>query len=423
MPRPFPLRFALPLVAAALSSLAAFAAARPPNVVLIVSDDQAWSDYEFMGHADIRTPRLDRLAGEGLLCTRGYVPSSLCRPSLATLITGMYPHQHKITGNDPPPDVDRGEMLRHIRAVPTLPRLLAARGYRSFQSGKWWEGSYDVGGFTAGMTHGDPARGGRHGDEGLRIGREGLRPIFDFIDEGGETPFFVWYAPMLPHAPHNPPERLLAKYRADGRSLHVARYYAMCEWFDETCGELLDGLDSRGLTEDTLVVYVTDNGWIQDPDSRAFAPRSKRSPYEGGVRTPIVLRWPGHIAPRRDERSIVSSIDLAPTILAACGVDVPAEMPGIDLSNADSLVADRGAAFGEIFTHDATDLDRPAANLLFRWCVVGEWKLIAPRDADSPLELFHVAIDSGETSEVADRHPEVVDDLRERLDRWWSPEQ
>ena len=148
--------------------------AKPPNVVMIVSDDQAWTDFGFMGHETIRTPHLDRLASQSAVFPRGYVPHSLCRPSLATMITGLYPHQHGITGNDPPKGTDRGEMLRHIRRLPTLPKLLGDRGYVSFQSGKWWEGSPELGGFTAGMTHGDPSRKGRHGDVGLSIGREGM---------------------------------------------------------------------------------------------------------------------------------------------------------------------------------------------------------------------------------------------------------
>src|SRR5207253_6701648 len=114
-------------------------------------------------------------------------------------------------------------------------------------------------------------------------------------------------------------------------SLFVAKYWANCEWWDETCGELLDYLDKQGLSDNTLVVYVTDNGWIQNPTANNFAPRSKRSPNEGGIRTPIVLRWPGKLAPRRDEQTLVSTIDLAPTILAACGVMPTTEMRGINL--------------------------------------------------------------------------------------------
>ncbi|HTN76694.1 MAG TPA: sulfatase-like hydrolase/transferase, partial [Pirellulaceae bacterium] len=279
----------------------ASAAETRPNVVFILSDDQAWTDYGFMGHKLIQTPALDRLAKQSLVYTRGYVPTSLCRASLMTLVTGKYAHQHGITGNDPPPGVDRAQMLKFVRETPTFPRLLSQAGYRTFQSGKWWEGSYQDGGFTHGMTHGDPKRGGRHGDLGLKIGREGLQPIFDFIAESKDQPFCVWYAPMLPHQPHNPPERLLAKYRDRVDSLHVAKYYAMCEWWDETCGQLLNYLDAHKLADNTLVVYVCDNGWIQQPQLAKFDPRSKRSPYDGGLRTPIMFRWPQQIQPRLDE--------------------------------------------------------------------------------------------------------------------------
>jgi uncharacterized sulfatase len=209
----------------------------PPNVVIILSDDQAWGDYGFMGHPQIQTPHLDRLAKESLVFTRGYTPVSLCRASLMTIITGQYPRQHLITGNDPPKGTDRREMLKHVRRTPTLPKLLVDKGYVSFQSGKWWEGNFAEGGFTAGMTHGDPAKGGRHGDLGLKIGRDGLQPIYDFLETNRGKPFFLWYAPMLPHTPHNPPERLLAKHRDKTDSEHVAKYWAMCEWWDETCGE------------------------------------------------------------------------------------------------------------------------------------------------------------------------------------------
>ncbi len=240
-----------------------------PNIVMILSDDQAWTDFGFMGHPSIETPRLDELARDSLVFTHGYVPSSLCRPSLASLITGLAPHQHGITCNDPPlprgPEFDRlrEAMIANIDKVNTLPRMLGELGYFSMQAGKWWEGPYGRGGFTHGMTHGDPQRGGRHGDDGLKIGREGMAPITQFLDAAGDRPFFLWYAPMLPHAPHNPPERLLAKYQVRTESIHLARYWAMCEWFDETVGELLDAIRARHQEHKTIVVFVTDNGWIQ----------------------------------------------------------------------------------------------------------------------------------------------------------------
>jgi len=410
-----------------------------PNVVMIIGDDQAWGDFAFMGHPVIRTPNLDRLASEGLVFTRGYVPSSLCRPSLATMATGLYPHQHKITSNDPPwppgkkwgaarsdPTFrrQRQEMIDYIEKVPTLPRMLGQQGYLSLQTGKWWEGNYRRGGFTSGMTRGFPSPGGRHGDDGLKIGREGMKPVFDFIDSAGDHPFFVWYAPFLPHSPHNPPERLLKKYTSKTDSIHVARYWAMCEWFDETCGQLLDYLDRKKLREKTLVVFVTDNGWIQQPNSPRYAPKSKRSPYDGGVRTPIILRWPGHVEPRRDNAHPVISIDLAPTILAACGLKATDAMQGINLLDAEA-VSGRRAIFGEIFTHNAVDVHRPACSLQFRWGIEGRWKLIVPEKANEPdarIELYDLSADPHETRNVADQQPKRVEQMRAAMDTWWKPE-
>lgn len=396
-------------------------AEQPPNVVLIISDDQAWTDYSFMGHAAIQTPHIDKLARQGLCLTRGYVPASLCRASLMSILTGLYPHQHLVTGNDPPKGADRALMLEHVRRVPTIPKLLAEKRYVSFQSGKWWEGNYREGGFTAGMTHGEVTRGGRHGDEGLKIGRQGLQPIYDFIESRGDKPFFLWYAPMLPHQPHNPPQRLLDKYVGKTDSLHVARYWAMCEWFDETCGELLDYLDKRNLAENTLVIYVTDNGWIQDPTAAKFAPRSKRSPYEGGIRTPIIVRWPGHIEPRHDDQTLVSSLDLAPTILAAAGMTPTKDMSGINLLDvAAGKKPSRDALVGEIFEHDVADLAQPTKGLLYRWCVQDHWKLIQSADG-SQHELYDLASDPQEKMNLANANAEVVRDLARRIDGVGKP--
>ena len=424
---------ALGLVVGAASSLLA----RPPNVVLIIGDDMAWSDFGFMGHEKIDTPNLDRLAARSLVFPRGYVTASLCCPSLATIITGLYPYQHRITGNEPPaPPGLRGKAVYRdpgyraecvkmddsIEKVPTLPRLLGNKGYVSHQSGKWWHGSHRRGGFTHGMTHGDPDRGGRHGDEGLKIGRRGLEPIFRFIEEAGGRPFFVWYAPFLPHTPHNPPERLLAKYRSRTESLPMAKYWAMCEWFDETCGELLGYLDRKGLADDTLVVYVTDNGWINRRNASRYAPRSKRSPYDGGVRTPILLRWPGRVKPRKDSTP-VSSVDLAPTILAACGLVPTREMRGIDLLD-EAALKKRDAVFGAIYLHNARDIHRPEKNLMYRWCVAGRFKLIAPDGVNvegRDPELYDIVDDPHETRNLAESQRERVRALTGRLDGWWKP--
>lgn len=398
-------------------------AEKPPNIVMILGDDQAWTDFGFMGHPTIRTPHLDKLASQSLVFTRGYVPTSLCRASLASMITGLYPHQHAITSNDPPKGTDRALMLKHVQNHPTLPRLLAPQGYQCLQTGKWWEGHPKLGGFTHFMTHGDPARTGRHGDEGLKIGRQGLAPIESFLGEVGQKPFFLWYAPMMPHTPHTPPERLLTHYADKAPTTFVAKYWAMCEWFDETCGQLLTLLDERGLAENTLVLFVTDNGWIQNPNGNGFAAKSKRSPYDGGLRTPIMVRWPGKISPRRDEQSLASSIDLAPTVLAACGLTTK-DLPGLNLQEASSGARlPREAVYGAIFSHDAVEIDRPAANVQYRWCVDGDWKLILPHDSAEKPELYDIVADPRETRDLAAEKPDALARLTRRINQWWPADE
>ena len=422
-----------------------------PNVVMLISDDQTWTDFGFMGHPVVNTPHLDRLASEGLLFPHGYVTMSLCRPSLASMITGLYPHQSRIATAYPlgTPMLDHpprlfartGEywrlhqrMIQFIDFIPTLPSLLGEWGYKSLQTGKWWEGHFGRGGFTSGMTLGTPIKGDtkrvawnwRGGDRGVAIAREvGLKPIYDFIEHVEDRPFFIWYAPAIPHNPHNPPQRLLEKYVDKTESVHIARYWAMCEWFDETCGELLDYLDRNDLAENTLVVFVVDNGYIPRIDAPgADYARSKGSTYDGGIRTPIILRWPGRIEPRRDD-GLVSIVDLAPTILTACGLKPTEQMSGLDLLDPVALAA-RKAIFGAVYTHSAADINRPERSLKARWGIESNWKLIVPGIAyvEDPqisrrYELYNLEADPHEKNNLAAAHPDRVERLRLAINQWW----
>lgn len=403
------------LVAAALGANAA-----PPNVLFIISDDHGWTDYSFMGHPQVQTPCLDRLAAQSLTFRRGYVPSSLCCPSLAAIVTGLYPHQSGITCNDPPGRsgspgwiAGRAIMTQCMESLPTLPRLLGERGYVSLQTGKWWQGDFRSGGFTQGMT-----KGKRHGDEGLDIGRKTMQPIYDFIEAARKDgkPWLVWYAPMMPHHPHTPPERLLQKYVKKTDSIQVAKYWAMVEWFDETCGQLLDYLDREKLAENTIVLYVADNGWIQSP-SEMWSVRSKLTPYDGGLRTPIMIRWPGRVAPRMSDELAIS-IDFAPTVLAALGIKPTPAMQGVNLLDAEA-VRSRKAICGECFVHTAVDMKDPAKNLLHRWATDGRWKLIVSAKGSSP-ELYDLQGDPAETHNLAGdpAQGEELKRMRGVLDAW-----
>lgn len=407
-----------------LLCVACGARATPPNVVFIISDDQHYNDYGFMGHPHIQTPHIDALAERSMVFRRGYVTTSLCCPSLASMLTGQRPGHHGLTGNTT--GATRDEFRRQQQAyiemmqeAETLPERLSELGYLSFQSGKWWCGDYTVGGFTHGMSHGDPARGGRHGDDGLAIGRQGLQPIAEFLDLAAAEgqPFFLWYAPFLPHTPHNPPQRLFDQYRGLHDSPHVARYWAMCEWFDETCGELLAMLEDKGVADNTLIVYICDNGWINRTDRQGYAPRSKRSPYDGGLRTPIMLCWPGVIEPGERD-GIATNLDLVPTVLAACGLDTTDDIDGFDLLDLSNQ--DRAAFSGAVYSHDAVDIHTPEANLEYRWRIDGRWKVIVPnvqRFPDRPIELYDILSDPEEQEDVAADHTEVVRTMLDDLER------
>ena len=174
------------------------------------------------------------------------------------------------------------------------------------------------------------------------------------MHKGRKNPFSFGTLPFLPHTPHNPPERLLKKYQQESRPLDQAKYYAMCEWLDDTVGELIGYLDDQGLKENTLVVFTCDNGWsnassnVKDPNQklfRSYAQRSKGSPYEGGTRNPILLSWPKRITPA-DSPDLAHAVDLMPTIVRAAGGKVPQDYPGLICLM--SPHASKGTRFSEL---------------------------------------------------------------------------
>lgn len=406
-----------------------------PNIVFILSDDQSWTDYSFMGDENIETPRIDQFAKESLTFTRSYVPTPLCSPSLATIITGLYPKDHGILGNDKVYERVKGDrktsrknraeaykpIISAFQKQNTLPDMLKEKGYLSFQTGKWWHGNHKVGGFDYGMTHGNPKRGGRHGDYGLEIGRKGLDTINNFVDVSikEKKPFFLWYAPFLPHRPHNPPARLFEKYKKKTDSEHLAKYWAMCEWFDETCGQLFDLIEDKGLTENTLFVYVCDNGWRQDPLKSGYMKDSKRAPYDMGIRTPIMYKWKGKITPKLDEKTITSSIDMVPTVLDILGIDKPNNLPGINVLD-EKLLTERKGVFGEVYAHDFDTIEN---SMYYNMAIFPPYKIIVPdsvRKKGEVVQLFNIDKDPFEKTNIATQNPEIVKDLQSKIKEFRS---
>ena len=350
--------------------------AKPPNIVFIISDDQTWTDYGFMGHKQIETPNIDRLATQSLTFTHGYVPSSLCCPSLATMITGLYPHQSKITGNEPP--IPKGgkrtpeyakrfqEQVSLIDRVPSLPRILKEKGYVSHQSGKWWEGSYQRGGFTEGMSRGFPNPGGRHGDAGLKISRDGMKPIVDFISEAKQKkkPFFLAVGFWKPHLPFNAPKRYWDMYdrnqialpdnpkpptNVPKIALHDARemlrsfkgkpptpaqvrelrhgYYAATTYMDAQIGKVLAELDRLGLRENTIITFASDHGFHLG-EHKLWA---KTSCFEWDAAVPMIIAPPKLAKPGAPTHALAELLDLYPTIVELAGLPTPKHLEGTSL--------------------------------------------------------------------------------------------
>ena len=342
----------------------------PPNIVLIIADDLGWPYLGFLGDDNVLTPNMDILGQGGAVFELGHTTSNHCRPTLQSLITGLHPVQYETRirriaeeGLTHHPAAELAQTPRQrallrqqletsaIEMFDTLPRLLADRGYVSHQSGKWWEQSFAHGGFTHGMTESwnwqDGAELGDKwfftfmGGQGMEIGRETMAPVTDFLTEHADQPFFIWYGPALPHTPLNAPDRFY-KYFADRDDLSESAklYYANIAWFDWGVGQLFDHLRAERVLDNTLIVYINDNGWEQAADVEyadnhiTFAnggPRGKGSFFETAFRTPIIFYWQGKIMPLRDRDTLASAIDIMPTLLDYAGLDIHKALPGYSL--------------------------------------------------------------------------------------------
>ena len=319
-------------VVGALSGLAGCGSEGPalqPNIVLIVSDDHGYPDYGFMGSPVVRTPRLDQLAEEGVVFTHGYSTASVCRPALFTLLTGLLPIQlHFWERAFLAAEGGRPGDGSFVASIETLPRLLAERGYATFQAGKHWEGTYEDAGFSAGMVDAD-------GHEGVArqwkvLVRDSIEPVNRFVDEHADGPFFVWFAPLLPHLPHDAPPRFRRLYpEVKG---FAGSYYAAVSWLDEGIGRLVDHIQGLGIERRTLFVYVADNGWDAGSwDSVLGGAKGKMSLHELGFRTPVILRWLGGIAPAPHRDELVSTTDVFATLLDYAGARKPPHRTGHSL--------------------------------------------------------------------------------------------
>ncbi|MSR61816.1 MAG: hypothetical protein EXS08_05160 [Planctomycetes bacterium] len=404
-----------------------------PNIVLVIADDMDYEHLGFMGNARVKTPTLDALAQQGCVFPVAHVPMSRCRPALAALLSGRWPQQTGIYENEAPHTLTRKD---------SLPNLLKAAGYATFQGGKFWEGSQLSMGFV------EP----KQTDSIFKtFVRENQDELFSFIDRwSAEHPLFVWWAPMLPHGPFNPPARFQALFRdteipvppgvvGDPKAYQEAERtsYAMGAWLDDGLSALRAKLAAKGELENTLFVFLIDNGFVNG------AP-SKGTVFEKGLRTPVFFSWPKGIAGGRTSSELVCAVDLYRTILDYAGVPAPSGAAGIDLrptlDGAKQHVRD--ALYGAVYRYkERPGPKRPEKDVYAIYARTPRWKFVLylrkvdpenyvlfnefasfPARERGQRELFDLEADPYERNDLArdSSHAVLMDELLQGCLAWWK---
>lgn len=318
------------------------------NLILIIADDLGAEDSNPFGNSAVRTPNLQRLADGGMRFDRAFVTTSSCSPSRCSMITGRYPHQ---TGA---PQLHQPMPAEQV----TFVELLRAAGYHTAQAGKWHLGP------AAKKKFDSVNEGG--GDSGCDKWIDVLRAC------PKDQPFFLWLAALDPHrpyrektigTPHDHAKVIVPPYLPDNGDTRkdLAMYYDEITRLDTHVGQLLDELEARKRADNTLIIFLSDNG-------RPF-PRCKNTMYDSGIRTPMIARWPGKIRAGSTTTSLVSSVDLATTFLAAAGLKPAPTMEGTDLAPlfVDPAAKVRDHIIGEKHWHDFDDHARAARTDRFKY--------------------------------------------------------
>lgn len=427
----------------------ALCAAPQPNIVVIMADDLGWRDLHCYGNEQIDTPFLDQLAAEGMRFTDAYAAAPVCSPTRAAMMTGLAPARLRLTnhapGNPdgfalPGSDLQEPETVRHLAlSYTTIAERLSAAGYATGHVGKWHlsyvnpRGSaqldqrelypekqgfdVNIGGNSSG---GPPSYFSPYRNPALKDGAAGeylpsrlADEAMNFVRSNRGRPFFLNWWPYSVHYPMQAPAELIAKYR-QRQEVKDPVYAAMIEGMDAAIGRFLKQLDEAGLRDNTLILFKSDNGGYSGDNRplRGF----KGTLYEGGLRVPWIVRWPGRVPAGSICATPVISTDCYPTLLEAAGVQ---PVPGSTLDGR-SLIPLFEQKPG--FDRDAIFFHYPnyafhKKNRLGSAMRAGDFKLITYYD-NGELELYRLSSDIGEEVNLSQQHPEIVRQLKDKLDAW-----
>lgn len=336
-----------------------------PNIVFIIADDMSWDDTSVYGHPDIKTPNLEKLANQGMRFDQAFLTTSSCSPSRASIITGKYPHSTDAEQLHWPLPADQITFVEKLREA----------GYWTGQAGKWHLGDAVRDRFDVIMDV--STSGFQLSSEGEQMvqqeNKSGSRDWLELLRSRPENkPFFLWLASLDPHRDyendiiddtHSTDEVRMPPYLPDTEEVRedLALYYDEITRLDSYVGKVMDELERQGVAENTLVLFISDNG-------RPF-PRDKTTLYDGGIKTPWIVRWPGHIKSGTYSESLVSVIDIAPTFLKLAGIDPGSQFRGRDFSpilqNPERTIRD--FIYAEDHWHDFEDFTRAVRTRRFKY--------------------------------------------------------
>jgi len=397
--------------------------ATKPNIILILTDDQGWGDLSMNGNPDLHTPNIDQLAEEGVVFDHFYV-CPLCAPTRAEMLTGRYYPRTGVTG------VSEGRERLNLEET-TLAELFLDAGYATAAFGKWHNGTqypyHPLGrgfrefyGFCSGHwgNYFDPLldHNGKMVNGNGYLSDDLTNRAISFIEENRDNPFFLYIPYNIPHSPMQVPDADWNRFkekdlttdhpnRARENINHTRAAYAMCENIDQNVGRILNALGDERLEEETVVIYLSDNGpngWRWNGGMKG----KKGQTDEGGVRSPFIIRWTGSIDGGRHVEAIAGAIDLLPTLTGMAGIDLP-----------DHLNLD-GADLGPLLFDDAVDW--PARYIASTWG--NRTSLRSQRfRLDHEDRLFDMEYDPGQVSNVSSRFPEIYKEMI-RYRAWWIDE-